>query len=331
VNIRRILRIGRLKPAASAAPLDLTQLDVPEECRDWRQADVVKQDSLPVIDTEGVVRQVRCEDGVAILSQSCDASKQDRQTVQLARVVTLAGNIAEEARRGRRPRYAPLPDYFADLDVVATAAKAALVPKQRTPGAVADQHVHRFAGTAARKIGRFAFPDAVVEAFRPLQDDLFEKAKKSGSPMNKAIQDVRAFRVKVTEDWSSAPFELTVHAILEPGTIPVFEDDDFPDQPKGMRNDLLGGKPIAERVAEIVKYLIRPDLNDAARYWAWQMLAEAWGARCEVAADKAGVSAAIAGVTVELYIYDEYTLDLVDSTERLDLDYLSDSTAGAAE
>lgn len=320
----------------SLSQLDLADVVVPEECQHWRQADVVCGiKTLPVIDDDGSVGLVACEYGVAILSQSCDASQRNRETVQLAKVVTLEGTVASEARLGRRPRYAPLPglgdSFFADLDVVATATKGSLVPKQRKTGVREDEHVNRFAGTAARKVGRFAFPDAVVEAFRPLQDDLFEKSKKTSSPMNRVIGDVRAFRVRVTDDWASEPHDLNVHAILAPGAIPSFVDDAYPEQPKGMRNNLLGGKDIADRVPQIAASLVKPGTDEATRYWAWQMLAEAWGERCMAAARRAGVDAKIASVTVELYVYDEYTLDLVDSTERLDLDYLSEPSAGSVD
>lgn len=322
------------------SPIDLEDIATPEECGDWRQADVFHElTSLPVLAEDGTVKYVECERGVAILSQSCDASQLNRQTVQLARVVALTGSLASEARRGRRPRYAPLPglgdDHFADLDVVATATKNALVPLQRTTGVPDDQHVNRFAATAARKVGRFAFPDPVVEALRPLQDDLFEKSKKTSSPMSTVLGDVRAFRVKVEGDWSATPHEVVVHVILAPGAMPVFEDEQYPEQPRGMRSNLLGGKDINERVAEIVACLVKPGQDDATRYWAWQMLAEAWSARCEAAerkaAGKAGVPSQVATVSVELFVYDEYTLDLVDTTERLDLDYLSPPSPGAGD
>ncbi len=149
--------------------------------------------------------------------------------------------------------------------------------------------------------------------------------------MNQVINDVRAFRVRVTDDWTSEPHELNVHAILAPGAIPTFADDAYPEQPPGMRNNLLGGKEIADRLPQIVAALVKPGIDEATQYWAWQMLAEAWGERCIAAAGRAGVDAKIASVSVEFYVYDEYTLDLVDSTERLDLDYLSEPSAGSAD
>lgn len=335
MNICRHLGRLRRKRHQSKALVDIPETEVPEECRDWRQADVMDMRELPVIDADGSVRHVECAEGVAILSQSCDASKRDRATVQVARIVKLQGTIADEARRGRRPRYAPLPElgpeYFADLDVVATATKASLQRLRRASGVVADKDVNRFASTAARKVGRFAFPDQVVETFRSLQDDLFEKSRKSGSPMNKVIDHVHAFRVKIGSAWSRPPFEVTVHAILKPGAIPSFEGDFLPDEPRGLRNQLLGGKVITERVTDIAKHLGRADLSDADRYWSWQLMAEAWAARCRAAASKAGVSKDIRGVTVELFVADEYSLTQVDDSERLDLDYLSDPVPGAAD
>lgn len=331
----KLLRLGGRRTRHKLALADLSQLPQSVECRDWRQADVIPLQELPIVDANGRLVGVECPHGVAILSQSCDASKADRPFVQLARVVTLEGTVADEARRGRRPRYAPLPElgagHFADLDIIATASKAALQSFSRTPGVTKDADVYRFASTAARKVGRFAFPDQVVETFRPLQDDLFEKSTKTGSPLNKVIDQVHAFRVRIGTSWSLPPFEVTVHVILKPGAIPSFVDDDLPNEPRGLRQQLLGGKPIGSRVPEISRHLAREDLNAADRYWGWQLMAEAWSARCEAAATKAGVLEDVAGITVELFLVDEYSLTQIDDSERLDLDYLSEPTPGAAD
>lgn len=141
---------------------------------DHRQGDVI---SLP-IDVLGLVEGERADSGernVALISQTCDIVRSDRDYVIVAALTDLPATQIGLAQRGSMPRYANLPAMpaatFADLDHITTLPKSLLRGRTRIPGVdpTAWDQVRNLSRSIGRKFSRFAFPDAVVPWFDPLR------------------------------------------------------------------------------------------------------------------------------------------------------------------
>ena len=171
----------------------------------YRQGDALDElTQLPVAGPDGTPRQFDAPLGAVLISQTCDVVLPNRLAVQLAPRVRLTGTAAAEARAGKRLRYVPYPlsaTTFADLDVVATVAKAVVADQPRQAGAVADDDVRRLARAVARKFGRFPFPDLVTPWLTPLEDVMKSKAARPASPEGQALEDVVQFRVEAAGGW----------------------------------------------------------------------------------------------------------------------------------
>lgn len=264
--------------------------------------------------------------GAVIISQSCDASLPVREQVQIAPVVKLEDqDDLREALSGKRTQYVALPrigqEFFADLDGITTVMKTALLSSERVRGVKTDQEIREFAFSLARRFGRFAYPDDVVECFKPLTEALRSKARKENTPLGKVLADVHSFRVHCG-DWSTEPYALTLVVILEPATV-TSDLDDIGDCPEDLIR--LGDKATGERISAYATYLNNGGRNPTERYFGWQLLAEAWAQRCEETAAARGLTAIVSSVTAQLTSTDELPMSQYLETESLDLDYLSDS------
>ncbi|MBW0255866.1 hypothetical protein [Cellulomonas sp. PS-H5] len=303
--------------------------DVPLGCVEWRQGDVFAIDSLTVVDGGGRPVEHRCDLGVAVVSQSCDASQPSRPLIQLAPVTRLETTSAREARDGKRPRYAHLaavgPDLFADLDVIATAHKARLASANRTAGVSDDVAVRRFSGAVARRFGRYAFPDPVVACLQPLRDALASKAPKPATPLGSVLGMVSALRIEVADGWTNTPHDLTLIVVLEPGALPTGgpDGDDLPDLPPGLEEQLRDSSSKLQP-SLIAQRLTKADATPDFRYWLWQFLAQAWAEQCEAEAARHNLRETVRSVRHELVTADEFSLSRVNRSEALDLDYLSE-------
>lgn len=264
--------------------------------------------------------------GAVVVSQSCDASLPSRARIQIAPLVRLEDpHDANEAAAGKRPQFVAVPqlgsDFFADLDGIITVSKAALLSCERVAGVQTDKQIREFAFSVARRFGRFAYPDEVVECLSPLTKAIRSKAHKEQSPIGKALTRVHSFRVHC-EDWTTAPYELTLVVIMEPDVVPSDLDgiNDPPDTIDAPSDDKLN-----DQITAYAVYLDAMDRSPAERYYAWQYLAEAWARQCQQTAISNGLTAHVASVTAELDAVDSFPLSRYLITESLDLDYLSDS------
>jgi hypothetical protein len=231
----------------------------------------------------------------------------------------------KEATAGKRPQYVAVPqlgsDFFVDLDGITTVSKAALLSCQRVRGVETDREIREFAFSVARRFGRFAYPDEVVECLKPLTKALQSKARKEQSPIGKALTKVHSFRVHC-EDWATSPYELTLIIIMEPDVVP--SDPEDIDEPP---DDLVApsGKNLGDQIATYADYLGQEGRSPTERYFAWQYLSEAWARQCEETAASKGLTGFVGSVTAELAAVDDFPLSRYLTTESLDLDYLSDS------
>lgn len=326
-KIRRHIGGGVADGRTNADQLENEQPpELGEACKDWRQGDVFCDGKTFVFDHAWSPRPVRATYGAVIISQSCDASLPGREQVQIAPVVRLEDeNDLREALSGKRTQYLALPrigqEFFADLDGITTVMKTALLSSERARGVATDQEIREFAFSLARRFGRFAYPDDVVDCFRPLTDALRSKARKENSPLGKVLADVHSFRVQCG-DWSTEPYALTLIVILEPEAV-TSDLDDLGDCPKELIQ--LGDKATGERINAYAAYLSNGKRNQTERYFGWQLLADAWAQRCEETATARGLIGIVSSVTAQLTSTDEFPMSQYLATESLDLDYLSDS------
>ena len=306
--------------------LDEQPAELGEACKDWRQGDVFRDGKAFVFDHGWSPQPVRATYGAVIISQSCDASLPVREHIQIAPVVRLEDQEdLREALSGKRTQYVALPrigqEFFADLDGITTVVKTALLSSERACGVETDQEIREFAFSLARRFGRFAYPDDVVECFKPLTDALRSKARKENTPLGKVLADVHSFRVQCG-DWSKEPYALTLIVILEPASV-TSDLDDIGDCPEELVR--LGDKATGERISAYAAYLSSGGRDQTERYFGWQLLADAWAQRCEETATARGLTGIVSSVTAQLTSTDEFPMSQYLATESLDLDYLSDS------
>lgn len=298
------------------------------DCSDWRQADVFTVDGVWITGDSGKPVWLPTPLGVAAISQSCDAAQSTRNRIHVAPVTCLRGEESSAAAAGKRISYAALHElgggHYVDLETVVTLPKSVLAAAPRTRGVVEDEHVRRFAGSVARKYGRFAFPDDVVRALDPLREVLRSKARKEQSPLGRILADVYAIRVEAAAPgWKAPPYELQLIVIFEPGVVPEFPDDELPDQPSVLRDRVLGkNQPIETRVNEIATEFGRSSSAEE-RYWLIMWLAQAWATRCEKTAKEKGIDDVVRSVSPDVATVDDFPLSRYHNSEELDLDYLS--------
>jgi hypothetical protein len=298
------------------------------DCTAWRQGDVFALDGLWTTGDDGHPVWVETPHGVAVISQSCDAAQSVRDRIHVVPAVVLEGAQASEAASGKRISFAALRElgdaHFANLETVTTLPKAALATVTRRPGVIEDEHTRRFAGSVSRKYGRFAFPDDVVHALDPLRDVLRSKARKEQTPLGRILADVYSIRIEAAQGWVRPPFDLVLIVIFEPGVVPAFANGDFPAEPAGLRDRVVGhGVDVATRSNQIAQAYHQATAPED-RYWLIVMLAESWAAQCEAAAVRKGVQAVVRSVLPDVVTADEFPLSRVNNSEDLDLDYLSE-------
>lgn len=300
------------------------------DCSDWRQADVFTVSGIWTTGDMGKPVWHPTPFGVAAISQSCDAAQPNRERIHVAPIAHLEGDEASAAAAGKLISYAALHELgdgcYVDLEMVVTLPKALLSAAPRTRGVIKDEHVRRFAGSVARKYGRFAFPDDVVRALDPLRDVLRSKARKEQSPLGRILADVYAIRIEAAAPgWETPPYDLQLIVIFQPGIVPEFPDGEFPDEPTALREQVLGkSQPIEARINQLATEYGSDTRTADERYWLIIWLAQAWAARCEKTAKDAGIDSVVRSVSPDVVTVDEFPLSRYNNSEDLDLDYLSE-------
>lgn len=133
-------------PAAEVSELGSLDESTTKALAAYRQGDLLEGlDSVHVLGPDGHQVPVPAPLGLVLVSQTCDVVLPGRPAVQVARRIRLPVNDARDARDGKRPRYAHLPQIgerdFADLDVMGTMAKRQVAVLARTPGLATDEQV----------------------------------------------------------------------------------------------------------------------------------------------------------------------------------------------
>lgn len=211
------------------SPDPATVQTVDEGLQVWRQGDVAVADWIGHLvdparplteeaaqggDEEGSLALASLVvEGLVVVTQTCDVVRScaDRPFVQVAPLIRLEDPIQREAAAGWRPRYAPVPnlgaDAFADLDRIVTIEKTILVTCEQVPGWESDAEIRRFSKSVGRKFSRFAFPDDLAEALRPLVKRIREKHKKE-SEEGRALRLVKEIRIVADPHWAASEIDI---------------------------------------------------------------------------------------------------------------------------
>lgn len=298
------------------------------DCGAWRQGDVFDGAKAFAFDRIWNPQELPTEHGVAIVSQSCDASLRHRWTVLVAPVLHIEeGATRSEALSGKQTHLVPLPQlgegYFADLEGITTVAKAALAPCARRPGVVTDQEVREFAFSVARRFGRFAYPDEVVRSLGPVKNAIQEKATRPASPLGQALKRVHSFRV-ACENWATTPYELTIIVVMEPAVFPT-DLDELVEEPTLASSLGIGSEQPLKTQINACLAKLQQSTDAGERYYVWHHLVDLWARQCEEAAAAQGNGDIVGSVISEIVAVDEFPMSRYLASESLDLDYLSES------
>lgn len=270
---------------------------------------------------------------VAIISQSCDIVRRERQHVVVAALTELPPESAGLATRGSIPRYVSLPALksaaFIDLDRIATVPKSTLAGRAHEPGVDPEDwgQVRNLSRSIGRKFSRFAFPDEVVPWFDPLRS-VVEKRHQKNSALGRVLRAITELRVEADE-WSQAGRRVKLHVIVAADQIPEPTDA----EPSA---DVLSLDSSNIRSLETVAALLRPD-NDKVRggtdgVFLWDLVSQCLVNRCVTNVDHSKVSgseSAISELEGITWSETDFSLAQYRVSEMLDLDHLSSARFGS--
>ncbi|MGN8027169.1 hypothetical protein [Microbacterium sp. 22242] len=272
---------------------------------------------------------VDCPDGVVIISQTCDLVRPvERPNIVVAKAVRLDPGVANDALRGKRPRWVAVreePDVvFADLEMISSISKSAaleLSVERSIPDHQWDAQ-RRFAQRVGRRFSRLALPDNVVPWFGGLSDLVLSKAGKPNSPVGRAIEAIAEIRV-AADDWTRIGASVDLYIVLEPGELPMLPDEPEEWTPSSSdEKSLRTMAGVAERLFPANG--VRP--SGAERNALWWRVAEfvqeiivPTGPFAQVSA----VKEAIASVAVSIVDETEFTMAQYRRSDELDLSHLS--------
>ena len=270
-------------------------------------------------------------DGVVVISQTCDAIRDS--TIQVAPIVQLDDERAEQARVGRRLQYVPLRHHdvmkFADLGHIVTISRDQVDGCQTTDQietGIADLKDERlFRSLVGHRFSRFPFPDQVTEWCRPLTDTVAPKARHADTKAEGArLNEIKEIRCTVLRNWSQPPFDLQLDFLVEPGVLPE-PDRELTSQEKRELN-AMSAASLAAKIGELAQPQTVEDEGEATkRLFAWQRLTEQWVESCNHKYSPEKNDGIKVHGNAQVWDLDEYPYSHVLSSERLDLDYLSRS------
>lgn len=215
-------------------------------------------------------------EGVVVVSQTCDVvqSPSARPYVTIGALAGLSGPTASAAAAGHIPRYVRVPalpaGYFVDLDRLASVSKDLLRRWPRTEGCQTDDDAREFSRGVGRYFSRFAFPDDLNPAVKPLVQRLKEKRGRK-SAEGRAVDALVDVRVIADPGWEASSIRATIVFVLPPAghASDPYTDEEWEEQvagwmsrsqPHGVIADLEG---LAIRVDEwtVSEYLASDPLD----------------------------------------------------------------------
>lgn len=215
-------------------------------------------------------------EGVVLVSQTCDIvqSPTTRPFITVGALCRLSGGDASAAAAGHIPRYVQIPalpaDYFVDLDRLASVRKARLSKWPRIQGCDTDEEARRFSRSVGRYFSRFAFPDDLNPALKPLVQRLKEKRRRD-STEGRAVDALIDVRLIADPNWEAERIRTNIVFLLPPTghRSDPYTDEEWEEQvaswmsrcqPHGVITDLQG---FAVRVDEwsVSEYLASDPLD----------------------------------------------------------------------
>ena len=201
----------------------------------WRQGDIIGSGALAWIarprepltpesaqaQGSGLTAIVAEYNQLAIISQTCDIVRdcKTRPLLLVAPIVHLQEPQAGESRKGRRPRYVPVPGLgdsaFADTDLVVTIEKSVVLGSEPIRGLRDRESQRRFSLGISRVFSRFAFPDDLARSLRPFVNRVKQKHGRQ-SLEGMALEIIEEIRATGVPSWDAEP--LDVFIIVSPAT-----------------------------------------------------------------------------------------------------------------
>lgn len=215
-------------------------------------------------------------EGVVVVSQTCDIvqSPSVRPYVTIGALSRLSGADASAAAAGHIPRYVRIPalpaGYFVDLDRLASVRKERLRKWPRIQGCQTDDDARAFSRFVGRYFSRFAFPDDLNPAVKPLVQRLKDKRRKD-SAEGRAVDALLDVRLIADPSWEASSIRANIIFVLPPAghASDPYSDEEWEEQvaswmsrsqPHGVITDLEG---IGIRVDEwsVSEYLASDPLD----------------------------------------------------------------------
>lgn len=299
-----------------------------------RQGDWIGIYSGPTMGVDGQVKEFSCENGVVVLTQTCDIVQPGRPNLQVAPLMYLDASVLKPAQKGLRPNLVHVPgiadNAFADLSFIFSVDKTNVINRPHRRGLSDDDEIRKFGQHVGRRFSRFAFPDDIVPWFRRLQEVVGSRHGKMNSPVGWVFDQVASLRIECATGWYRYPFEVTLCLVMEPGVLPFLPPDEEPELSIDLRGWLFGGSAdlIPRRDMQEIAEMLKREVYEspADRHWLWSSFADRVAARCvpgESASDT--IKNAIVGqrVDVDIISTTDYSFERYRHSEELDLDHLS--------
>jgi len=255
--------------------------------------------------------------GQVILTQTCDLvprAGRDRPFVALAPLVRLPDNEGALAKRGRMPRYAPVPAfndgaYFADLDRITTIEVGLLLLLDREPGLSNDAQRASFARAVARKFDRHAFPDDLQRSLSRWRDHVVTKHSRASSPEGSLYRSAIDVRVSASPEWDADRIDVLIAVLFPPGFLPPTDPESEPDVGDVERIHKLSSAELAAR-------LTTGGIDVNTSVLVCERLSVLWSERCEPVGR-------ITTVDFKLIGTDDMTVDAYLQSTSFDLEFLT--------
>lgn len=267
---------------------------------------------------------------LVIVSQTCDIVRAPEHLpfIDVCAVVELSSDISSEARRGRRPRYAPLPALgdaaFADLCQTMSVEKSVLLDVEPSRGVVTTVDQRTFARALARYRARFAFPDAFTDAVDALRRHLQALASKQ-TPEARLEGMVRSIRAEPlgSDGWEAEHVEVRLYFVVDEEALPLgySTSSATPVLPADMQQ-------LCTALCETVRNQTSSQ-REAALNLGWQRLADHWRSKARLGstADPKQTVQIVEAVAIS---ESEMTVAQYVRSEQLDFDHLSEASPGSA-
>lgn len=266
-------------------------------------------------------------DGIVILSQTCDVLSKSKERVIVAPVRVAGKELFANASRGKTPLFIPISerdsrDAFRVIDLMYCFS----IPKSNISQGITHRElvnvedatdVMQFSNRLARLFTRFPFPDEIHDFLKKLQDKVRSKSGKTNSPLGAALECVKYIRISCS-DWNSKHRHIAFFFIID-SCFMVSADEEIYDEGA---IEGLHGKSLEDCDFNEICLLIGKNKNDKfAMSMLWANFENTfakgiWGSSENISDE---VQSVICSCTSE----DDFSISQWDRTFSLDLESLS--------